>query len=682
MENKKIIIIVQARYGSTRFPGKIFQNIDKKKRIIDLILERLNKSKLCDEVVLAAPKSEEKKFRNQIKKIKFFFGSMNDVLDRYYKAAKKFKATTIVRICGDCPFVDPFLLDEMIKNFIKEKPDYLSNTIEPTFPDGLDIEIVSFKALSSAWKLSKSTIDREHVTQFIIKNNSFKKINYKSNFSLQNLRLTIDEKKDLDKLKNIYSLLKKNKNFSIADINKLYLKDKKIFFDNFETKRNEGLYLNKGQKLWKRAKNIIPGGNTLLSKRPEMFLPDLWPVYFSRAKDCYIWDLENKKYLDMSLMSVGTNLLGYSNEKVNQAVIHSIKNGNMSSLNCYEEIQLAEKLIKMHKGLDMVRFAKTGGEANAIAIRIARSASKRTNIAICGYHGWHDWYLSANHNQIKKNDTLKNHLLPGLSVSGVPKNLRNTVFPFEFNDFNSLAKICRLKNIGIIKMEVFRNIKPKKNFLQKVRRLADKNNIVLIFDECTSGFRETFGGLHLKYNVIPDICILGKALGNGYPVTAILGKRKIMDFAQSSFISSTFWGEKTGFVAALETLNQMEKKKSWKIISKKGEETKKNILRIAKKNKLKLLTFGLKSCPGFLIVSKKNDWLKYKTFISKIMLENRILASNLIYFSIYHKSEHIKKYLKVLNLAFSIISKCERGISNIDQFLDTPICHSGFKRLN
>ena len=154
-----------------------------------------------------------------------------------------------------------------------------------------------------------------------------------------------------------------------------------------------------GQKLYEKAKTLIPGGTMLLSKRPEMFLPHHWPSYFSKAKGCEVWDLDGNKYLDMSIMGIGTNTLGYGNEEVDNAVRSVIDKGNMSTLNCPEEVWLAEKLIEINPWADMVRFARTGGEANAIAIRIARAATGKDKVAICGYHGWHDWYLSANLNK-------------------------------------------------------------------------------------------------------------------------------------------------------------------------------------------------------------------------------------------------------------------------------------------
>ena len=164
-------------------------------------------------------------------------------------------------------------------------------------------------------------------------------------------------------------------------------------------------------------------------------------------------------------------------------------------------------------------------------------------------------------------DGLKEHLLPGLEVNGVPKSLKNTTFPFHYNDIKGLKKIINNQDIGVVKMEVTRNIKPNINFLKSVKNLANENGLILIFDECTSGFRESFGGIHLKYGINPDLAIFGKALGNGYAITAILGTRIVMEEAQKSFISSTFWTERVGATAALKTLEIMERDKTWETIT-------------------------------------------------------------------------------------------------------------------
>ena len=434
--------------------------------------------------------------------------------------------------------------------------------------------------------------------------------------------------------------------------------------------------MGKGQKLYKRAKKIIPGGNMLLSKRPEMFLPDFWPSYYSKSKGCNVWDLDNNKFIDLSIMGIGTNILGYGNDKVDAAVLETVNNGNMSTLNCPEEVHLAERLVEINPWADMVRFARSGGEANAIAVRIARAASSKDNVAICGYHGWHDWYLAAN---ISTKDGLNDHLLSGLEPNGVPKNLKGTIFPFHYNDIEGLKKIVENNNIGTIKMEVVRNKEPENNFLDEVRELATRNNIVLIFDECTSGFRETFGGIHQKYEIEPDIAMYGKALGNGYGITAIVGKREIMQSAQNSFISSTFWTERIGPSAALKTLEIMNELKSWEVISKTGIKIKENWTKLANDYNLDIEINGISALPSFNFKSKNN--LAYKTLITQEMLKKGYLASNSIYVCIDHTDEILDKYFSQLDEIFKIIKKCEESL-DVNTLLDGEICHGGFSRLN
>ena len=434
--------------------------------------------------------------------------------------------------------------------------------------------------------------------------------------------------------------------------------------------------IKKSQKLYKRAKKIIPGGNMLLSKKPELFLPDGWPAYYLKTKGCEIWDLDHNKFFDLSLMGVGTNILGYSNKKVDLAVNKIIKTGNLSTLNCKEEVVLAEQLIKIHPWADMVKFARTGGEANAIAIRIARAASGKDNVAFCGYHGWHDWYLATN---IKSKKNLNQHLLKGIQTKGVPSNLKGSIFPFEYNNFNQLKNLIKKNKIGVICMEVMRNDYPKDNFLQKVRQIANKNNIVLIFDECTSGFRKNFGGLHLHFKVNPDIAIFGKALGNGYAITSIIGKRNIMETAQKSFISSTFWTERIGPAAAIETLNQMKKLKSWKIIDSNGKYIIKKWKYLAKKYDLQLEVKGLPALCSFLFKSKNND--KYKALITQELLKKGFLASNTVYSSIAHKRYIVDKYLEELEKVFLKIQNCENG-QNVNKYLNFRTPQKKFERMN
>ena len=431
-----------------------------------------------------------------------------------------------------------------------------------------------------------------------------------------------------------------------------------------------------GQELWKKAKGLIPGGNMLLSKRPEMFLPEQWPAYFSKAKGCRVWDLDGRELIDMTIMGVGANTLGYGDERVDAAVVATVAQGNMSTLNAPEEVELAERLVAMHPWAEMARFARTGGEANAVAIRIARAASGRDGVAICGYHGWHDWYLASN---LGEDDSLAGHLLPGLDPQGVPRNLRGTVFPFGFNDIAALEALIATGKIGVIMMEVARTFDPSPDFLRKVRELAKAHGIVLIFDECTSGFRQSFGGLHTLYGVDPDMAVFGKALGNGYAVTAVIGRRAVMEAAQNSFISSTFWTERIGSAAALATLDVMEQTQSWEVITGIGVDITQRGRELAAKHGLEISTAGLPALTGFAF--KGANAAAYKTLISQEMLERGYLAATSVYTCLAHTPDIVDGYFYALDPIFALIAECEAG-RDVSSLLRGPICHAGFKRLN
>jgi glutamate-1-semialdehyde aminotransferase/spore coat polysaccharide biosynthesis protein SpsF (cytidylyltransferase family) len=673
---REVLAIIQARYNSTRFPGKVVKKINNK-TILEILIKRLSKSKYISKIVVACSiNQKDKAILNICKKlgVNYFIGSENDVLDRFYKTAKKYNGKNILRVTADCPLLDCKLIDDVISNFFLKKVDYASNIHPPTFPDGLDVEVFKFSALKEAYIKTIQSSEREHVTPFILNNKKFKKFNFENDKDYSFLRLTLDEKEDFILIEKIIKYFKNNLNFNLKDILTLYKNQKNFFSINSHLVRNEGYNLNTGQKMWKRAKNVIPGGTMLFSKNPDLFLPKFWPAYFEKTKGCNVWDLEGRKYLDLSMMGVGTNILGYSRKEVDDVVRGVIDKGNMSTLNSKEEIFLAEKLIEMHPWAQKVRFARTGGEAAAIAVRIARAATGREKIAICGYHGWHDWYLSAN---LSNSENLNSHLMKNLPIQGVQKSLKNSTYVFEYNNFKQLKKIISKNEIAAVVMEVSRNEDPQKYFLENIRNLTKNNNIVLIFDECTSGFRETFGGLHLKYKVNPDLATFGKALGNGYAINAIIGSSAVMHYVESTFISSTFWTERIGSVAALKTLDVMEKINSWQTITNLGKKIKNKWLMTALKYNLKINIQGLDALPRFNF--KSNNNLKYKTFITQEFLKRNILASNFIYCSVAHKPNIIEKYFNVLNKIFKKISQCEKGKLQIDDLLEGPVSISGLR---
>ena len=672
-----ILAIVQARQSSKRLPNKVLKEVCGKP-IISILLYRLSLAKMVDKIILATSKcSANDQLTEIVEKLGFevFRGSENDVLDRYYMTAKKYQPSGIVRVTGDCPIIDPRLVDDTIKLFENADVDF-ANVQPPFFPDGLDVSVFKFSTLENAWKYATKKYDREHVDSYIMNKRQFKKVKLKSYGDYSDARWTLDLPEDFKVISNIIEHFSPNLDFTWKDVLRLTKSHPEYFEHNKGVKKIVSAERGTGQKLWKRAKKIIPGGNMLLSKRAEMFLPEQWPAYFSKAKGCKIWDLDGNEYVDMSIMGIGTNILGYGHPEVDDSVIKAVSNGNMSTLNCPEDVYLAELLVELHPWSDMVRFARTGGEANAVAIRIARAATGKDKVAICGYHGWHDWYLAAN---LADSQNLDGHLLPGLSPTGVPLSLSGTTLPFNYNQIEELEKLVLNHEIGLIKMEVSRSTEADEEFLKKVRKLSTENGIVLIFDECTSGFRETYGGLHKKYGVDPDMAIFGKALGNGYAITAIIGKREIMEAAQNTFISSTFWTERIGPTAGLKTLEIMKRETSWKEITEIGKKIGERWSELAKLHNLPLQLSGIPSLINFNIPVE--NWLKYKTLITQEMLKQGFLASNAVYVCIEHKEQIINQYFENLNDVFAIIAECESG-RNIDEYLDGPVCHKGFKRLN
>lgn len=674
----KTLAIVQARMGSTRFPNKVMRPI-LQVPMIELLLYRLTQSKLVDAIVVATSEDTlNRPLVDLVRKLGYdiYQGSEDDVLDRYYQVAKTHNSEIVVRITGDCPLVDPEIVDLAISTWQTSGVDYVSNTSPPTYPDGLDVEVFSFTSLSIAWREATEPYEREHVTPYIRESGKFQLLNIPHTSDYSNKRWTVDEPEDLEVVRNVFEYFAPRRYFGWLEVLELEQHHPELFAANQCFTRNAGASLGKGQKLWHRAKRVIPGGNMLLSKRAEMFLPDRWPAYFSKAKGCHVWDLDGREYIDMSIMGIGTNILGYGHPEIDEVVHNTVSLGNMSTLNCPEEVYLAERLVELHPWADMVRFARTGGEANAIAIRIARAASGRDKVAICGYHGWHDWYLAAN---LGDEQNLAGHLLPGLEPNGVPQDLRNTIYPFNYNHFDELEALVRNNDIGVIKMEVSRSEGPQAGFLEKVRQLATDKGIVLIFDECTSGFRQTFGGLHKLYGVEPDMAMFGKALGNGYAITATIGRREVMEAAQTTFISSTFWTERIGPTAGLKTLEVMERIQSWEQITQTGKKIGERWKKLADKYGLNLKVSGLPALIGFSFPGSR--MLEYKTLITQEMLAQGYLAANSVYVCTEHTQQVLDGYFDALDPVFSLIAECEAG-RDLTTLLKSPVCHSGFKRLN
>jgi glutamate-1-semialdehyde 2,1-aminomutase len=427
-------------------------------------------------------------------------------------------------------------------------------------------------------------------------------------------------------------------------------------------------------ELEQRVLKRIPGGAQLLSKRPEQFAPGQWPRHYSRAKGAHTWDLDGRRFVDMSTSGIGTCVLGFADDDVDTAVKQVIDAGSMSTLNCVEELELADLLCELHPWADMVRYARSGGEALAIAVRLARAATGRSTVAFCGYHGWHDWYLAAN---LAAPGSLDGHLLPGLDPAGVPDQLTGTAFGFRYNRLEELKDIAARHRPAAIVMEPVRDRDPEPGFLQGVVRVAEQIGAVLIFDEVTSGLRITTGGVHLTLGVEPDIAVFAKAIGNGYPMAAVLGRASVMEHAQRSFVSSTYWTERIGPTAALATLRKHRELAVGDRLVKVGAAVQEGWRAAAASSGLRISIHGIAPLSHLRIDDQPQPSI---TLFTQLMLERGFLAGGSFYPSFAHSDAQIEAYLLAVQEIFPLIRSAQQA-GEVRAALRGPVAHTGFTRL-
>ena len=433
-----------------------------------------------------------------------------------------------------------------------------------------------------------------------------------------------------------------------------------------------------GPALYERARRRLPGGTQLVGKRPEQYLPQQWPSYYSRAKGCTVWDLDGRPYIDFTSNGIGACLLGFADDAVNASVAACLERGTMCTLNPPEEVYLADRLCGIHPWAECVRYARTGGEAMAIAVRLARAATGRTKIAFCGYHGWSDWYLAAN---LAEEDALNGHLLPGLDPKGVPPMLRGTALPFRYNRIEELEAIVSSQKgeLAAIVMEPMRWDPPRNQFLERVRALADEAGTVLVFDEITSGWRSSFGGIHLRLGVTPDLAVFAKAMSNGFPMAALIGRPAVMEMAERTFVSSTYWTEGIGPTAALATIEQLEKRSVVEHINRTGSTVLAGWQAAASRHQVPVKVIGQ---PALCIFRFESGPVSQAlmTLFTQEMLARGFLANGAFYPTVAHQSAQVDAYLRSVDEVFAHLRACLDS-GNVIGALRGPVAVSGFARL-
>jgi len=556
-----VVAIIQARMGSSRLPGKSLAEIENRPMLWHVI-QRVKRARLVDRVVVAtsiAPADDVIEKMCQENDVPCYRGSENDVLDRYYHAARAEKAAQVVRITADCPLIDPEVIDRVVRRFQRGDLDYASNAMVRTYPDGLDTEICSFFALERAWHEATKASEREHVTPYL-RSEKFRTGNVENDSVsyYQHYRWTVDEAADLEFIRAVYKAFRERESFLMKDVLDLIEKTPGLEKMNSDIVSNVGYYkslfedacaaaaprrqIEKSKAWLERARKVIPGAAQTFSKGANQHVRGVAPVFLAKGKGCRVWDVDGNEYIDY-IQGLLPNILGYANEEVNAAVAAQLGQGHSFSLPHPLEVELAERLTRLIPCAEMVRFGKNGSDATAGAVRAARGLTGRERIACCGYHGWQDWYIGS---------TTRH--------AGVPQGVRALTHPFVYNDLGSLQRILdeHKGEFAAVIMEPVNFWPPAAGFLESVKDLAHEHGALLIFDEICSGFHFGLGGAQKKFGVTPDLACFGKAMGNGFPISCVVGRADVMKVFEDIFFSFTFGGEVASMAAAMKVLDILE----------------------------------------------------------------------------------------------------------------------------
>lgn len=676
MKNK-VVAIIQARTASTRLPKKVLSEILGKPMIWHII-ERVKKSKTVDSVVLATTLREDDDALEALAKeckIICFRGSEDDVLHRFYKAAEREKADIAVRITGDQALMDPDVIDGVVKTFKSGKYDLVG--CADTFPDGLDVDVVSMKALKEACQEATLKSDREHVMPFIWKNPKRYKIGeYKNSLgNMHKQRWCVDEPEDYEFVKKVYAeLYKVGGIFKTKEVVELLRKKRWMKRINSGIKRNEGYMkslfedknLTKSYNLWQRAQRSIIGGSQTLSKMPNYFVFGASPIFLQKGDGCNVWDVDGNKYIDY-VCALGPITLGYNYPRITKAVAEQIAEGTTFTMPHPLEIELAELLKEIIPGAESVRFAKNGSDVCSAAARIARAYTGREKIVVAGYNGWGDTFAVA----YPRN-------------AGIPKILKNYILEYKYNDINSLQKLFHKHpdDIAAVFLEI-PGFEPKDEFIKKAIKLAHKNGALFVIDEVVTGGRYALGGAQEKYGFTADLCCMGKGFANGFSFAAVTGRKDVMDvLLTEGFFSGTFFGELTGIRAAIETIKEFKEKNVpahiWKMGTLFEEEFKKLITKHSLENNVFLIgnaprhAFGFKDWRG-------EDSQQLKGLFIQEMNKRGIILTSPMFISYAHKEEHIKETLEACDSALVLIRKAIND-KNAEKYLEGKAPENLFTR--
>lgn len=556
----KIVAIVQARMGSTRLPGKVLVDLAGRPAIARL-LERLTTAPGVDQVWVACsdrPADDPLAETVAALGVPVFRGDENDVLSRYAAVAERTGADAVVRITGDCPLVDPAVVGQVVAAWRASTADFVSNTLVRSFPDGLDVEVFSRAALDRAHAEAEHPFLRMHVTPYIhgrLKDRlpwggfSNEQVVHSQDFS--HLRWTLDEPADRDFLARVFAELPADAGWQqvVALLTRrpdLLIVNRQIGLNEGSARDLDGVAVrafDASNATFERSARVIPLASQTFSKSYQQWVRGATPLFLDHGRGARVFDVDGNGYIDyvLGLLPV---VLGYRDPDVDRAILDQLEKGITFSLPHPLEVEVAERLTRLIPSAEKVRFGKNGSDVTTAAIRLARAHTGRDHVLMAGYHGWHDWYIGT---------TTRN--------LGVPDDVLALSDKFPFNDADALQKLLEQapNRYAAVILEPAGTERPAPGFLERVRELTEKYGVVLVFDEIVTGFRVNLGGAQAEYGVTPDLSCFGKAMGNGMPISALVGRAEVMARMEDIFFSATFGGEALSLAAAKATIDKLER---------------------------------------------------------------------------------------------------------------------------
>lgn len=626
----KTVAIIQARMGSTRLPGKVLADLGGKP-VLAWVVRAARAALGIDDVWVAtstATADDAVAVWCKANGISAHRGSESDVLDRYAGAAKASGAQIVVRLTADCPLLDPAVIAQTIRLRSMTGADYASNVDPPTWPDGLDCEVLAANALFAAAAEATRASDREHVTPFVRNN--------RDRFTVETLiaplpglaaeRWTLDAPEDLTLLSSLAARLPPDRAPSHLEVLAVLDREPQLRELNKNAMRNAGFaasvaaekividrHYDRSQQLIERAERVIPIGSQTFSKSKLQFPPGAAPLFLTHGDGGRVYDVDGNDYVDL-VSALLPNVLGYRDPDVDLAIRRQLTRGISFSLPTTLETELAERLVKHVPCAEMVRFGKNGTDATSAAVRLARAVTRRDRLMLLGYHGWQDWYIGA---------TTRN--------LGVPAAVSALSHLAPYGDLEAIETLFKKhpREFAAVMLEPMNTAEPPPGYLQGLKELVHRHGALLVFDEIITGFRWSIGGAQARYGVTPDLACFGKAMGNGMPISAVAGPADIMRLMEDIFYSGTFGGETLSLAAAIATIDKIEKEKVTERLWSTGAELKAQALtRIAKAGLSEAV--GLVGAAPWAILTFKDHAKASKEAIKTLFLREMIAAGVLI----------------------------------------------------